>query len=70
MITCNPDVYEYKRSNNDEFIIIGCDGIWQKFVTDSEGMCKLVKQLLKKHEGNYKLTVEELLDTLLAQETR
>lgn len=32
MITCHPDVYEYDRSKDDEFIIIGCDGIWQKYV--------------------------------------
>jgi serine/threonine protein phosphatase PrpC len=28
MITCKPDIKEVSRSNEDEFIIIGCDGIW------------------------------------------
>jgi len=28
-VTCKPDIKELKRSaNNDEFIIIACDGIW------------------------------------------
>ncbi len=28
MITCKPDVKSYERSAKDEFIIVGCDGIW------------------------------------------
>jgi hypothetical protein len=26
---------------------MGCDGIWEKYVDNSEGLVKLVKQLLK-----------------------
>lgn len=28
MITCKPDIKEVTRSPDDEFIILGCDGIW------------------------------------------
>jgi serine/threonine protein phosphatase PrpC len=28
MITCKPDVKVVERSTQDEFIIVGCDGIW------------------------------------------
>ena len=28
MITCKPDVKEIERSEEDEFILQGCDGIW------------------------------------------
>lgn len=32
MITCKPDIREYERNEGDEFIIVGCDGIWEKYV--------------------------------------
>jgi serine/threonine protein phosphatase PrpC len=28
MITCKPDVKVVERTPQDEFIIVGCDGIW------------------------------------------
>jgi serine/threonine protein phosphatase PrpC len=28
MITCHPDVKKVPRHPDDEFIIMGCDGIW------------------------------------------
>jgi serine/threonine protein phosphatase PrpC len=28
MITCKPDVKVVERNTQDEFIIVGCDGIW------------------------------------------
>lgn len=28
MITCHPDVKVFERSKSDQFILIGCDGIW------------------------------------------
>lgn len=37
LITCRPDVTEIPRQiGEDEFIIIGCDGIWERFVNDSQ----------------------------------
>lgn len=33
MITCRPDVREFERAKGkDEFIVMGCDGIWEKYV--------------------------------------
>ena len=28
MITCKPDIREFNRQKGDEFILMGCDGIW------------------------------------------
>lgn len=28
MITCKPDIKVVERTPQDEFIIVGCDGIW------------------------------------------
>lgn len=32
MITCKPDIKVEARKPEDEFIIMGCDGIWEKYV--------------------------------------
>lgn len=28
MITCKPDIKEFERKITDQFILLGCDGIW------------------------------------------
>jgi serine/threonine protein phosphatase PrpC len=28
MITCKPDIRKVERREDDEFILLGCDGIW------------------------------------------
>lgn len=37
-IICKPDVSEINRNSDDEFIIMGCDGIWEKYINDSQPM--------------------------------
>lgn len=44
MITCKPDIKTVERSNKDEFIIIGCDGIWEKYVDNSQGLIDIVRK--------------------------
>ena len=29
-MTANPDTYNYDMTSEDDFIIMGCDGIWEK----------------------------------------
>lgn len=37
LIICRPDVTEIPRQiGEDEFIIMGCDGIWERYVNDSQ----------------------------------
>jgi protein phosphatase 1G len=51
MITCKPDVKVFERSpDKDEFIVIGCDGIWERYVDNSQGLIDLVKKYIK--DGN------------------
>ena len=47
---------------------MGCDGIWQRYVEDSQGLIEIVKKQINKKE-NTKL-MEDLLDLLLAKDTR
>jgi serine/threonine protein phosphatase PrpC len=43
MITCKPDVRKFDRSPSDEFILAGCDGIWERYVDDNQGIIDIVK---------------------------
>ena len=68
MITCKPDIKELPRDiNNDEYIIIGCDGIWERYVDNTDAMIERLNEDMKRKKG---LTlVEDLLDSLLAKNT-
>jgi serine/threonine protein phosphatase PrpC len=49
---------------------MGCDGIWEKYVEDTNGLISLVRQIMRKNDSKFKETLEELLDTLIAKETK
>ena len=68
MITCKPDIKEFNRQKNDEFILMGCDGIWERYVDNSQGLIDIVARKIK--EKNSKKLTEDLLDQLLAKDTR
>jgi serine/threonine protein phosphatase PrpC len=60
MITCKPDVREFERKEKDEFIVIGCDGIWEKYVDNSQGLIDIVKRYIAD-----KLESQHVLEKLL-----
>lgn len=66
LISAFPDVTERRRDPKDEFIIMGCDGIWETETNDQ--ICQFIKQ---KMPGSLSLTsiVNGLLDSLLARDT-
>lgn len=68
MITCKPDIKVFERHLEDEFIIIGCDGIWQRFVDNSQGLINIIKAHIGNAKPNRKI-MEELLDELVAKDT-
>ena len=47
MITANPDIQKVKNYNID-FVIIGCDGIWE--VKSSDEMVKWIKKRLESNK--------------------
>ena len=67
MITCKPDVKEFQRKKEDKFILLGCDGIWQNYVENNQGIIDIVKQDLKKKD--HKKVVQDLLQRLIATDT-
>ena len=68
MITCKPDIIEIPKHSNDEFIIMGCDGIWERFVENSQGLIDILKSQFKMNKDMNKI-VEDLLNMLLAKDT-
>lgn len=66
LISPKPDVTEIDRSSNDEFIVLGCDGIWEKYVKDSQPLITRIWN--EKKSGNDGVTIlKNLLDFLLAK---
>lgn len=65
MITANPEVIEHKLSNDCDFLVIACDGVWD-CKTNQEVADFVYKRM--KNNPNYKLSkiIEELLDECLA----
>merc|ERR1712151_297996 len=60
-ITSNPDTYEYELLPNTDFIIMGCDGIWEK--KSNEEMVEWVYSKLgnNKKGANLEAIITELL---------
>ena len=65
MITAYPELIVENITSDCEFMVIGCDGIWD--CKTNQEACDFVSERLKKNP-NVKLSkvVEELLDEILA----
>ena len=61
MIICKPDIREFMRQKEDQFILMGCDGIWERYVKNSQGLLDVVKSQLAILRDP-KTVVENLLD--------
>lgn len=61
-ITSNPDVYVFEYSDDIDFIIMGCDGIWEK--KSNEEMVEYVYNKLKQNTDIKQIVSELLLDTI------
>ncbi len=48
---------------------MGCDGIWERYVDNSAGLIDIVKGDIKSNKDQKRL-VEDMLDLLLAKDTR
>lgn len=68
IITSFPDVQVRPLDNSIDFILMGCDGIWETL--SAEEICQLIKEKFDKNPNvSYCTVLEELLDRLIAKET-
>lgn len=61
-ITANPDVYSFELTDDIDFIIMGCDGIWEQ--KSNEEMVQFVYEHLEKKQDLSKIVSELLLETI------
>jgi len=66
LITATPEIKHKALSAASEFLILGCDGIWETL--PSEKIADFVREKLAEKK-NLKDVVESLMDTLLAKDT-
>jgi len=61
-ITSNPDVYTFEYTEDIDFIIMGCDGIWEK--KSNEEMVEYIYRKLKLNITLKQIVADLLLDTI------
>lgn len=66
LIIAVPEIRQRALSNDDEFLLIGCDGIWECLT--NQQICEFVAEKYKEKK-NLSSSVESLLDRILAPDT-
>lgn len=64
MITAKPDITKIRNENID-FIIMGCDGIWE--IKSNQEMIDWVKS--RQERRDFKVICEDLLDELVSKDS-
>ena len=61
-LICNPDVYERVLEEEDEFLIVGCDGLWDVF-TSSDAV-RFARMRLQSHNDPQQCSTELVAEAL------
>lgn len=75
IVTCNPDILFENRSQNDDFVIMGCDGIWEcisntgisEYIYDKENNINNGNNSNKNKELNLEKILEDLFERNIAK---
>ena len=62
MVTCVPDVEDFKRTGDEEFIIIACDGMWE--VKSSEEAVEAIHHEIYNDNFKKKIPLQKLVTGL------
>jgi serine/threonine protein phosphatase PrpC len=57
------------RSPDDNFVILGCDGVWERYVSNSQKMVSHIKQLREKYNDK-KVVMDKLFNDLVAKDAK
>ena len=68
VVIATPEITHRGLVGGSEFILMGCDGIWETKTV--EKIMKIVGDCLKKQKGNLRRVVEKLFDILIAKDPR
>lgn len=60
MISAKPDIKKIELTDEDDFMVLACDGIWN--FMSSEAVIQFVKARLDKEEGKLSKICEEVSD--------
>jgi protein phosphatase PTC2/3 len=60
MVTAEPDVCQVALGGREEFLFVGCDGVWEQYEKDEQGLVSRVNALRRSHPDR-----KELLSALL-----
>ncbi|KAI8332400.1 phosphatase 2C-like domain-containing protein [Chlamydoabsidia padenii] len=66
VVTCNPDIIEHELTEEDEFIVLACDGIWD-CMTNQE-VVDYIRARIAQHEP-LELVCESIMDHCLAPDS-
>ena len=67
MITANPDILVEDYSTDIDFIVIGCDGIWDCLT--NQKCCEMISEKMKNNPGiKLSTIIEEIMDEILAKD--
>ena len=59
IITAYPDVVDDKIGEDNDFIVIGCDGIWD--CIQDQDVCDIITEKINKGNDKYKVNLENIL---------
>jgi serine/threonine protein phosphatase PrpC len=62
-VTCEPDIIQHDRTEQDEFLVLACDGIWD-CMTNQQVVNYVLQQLSERHKLD--TICEEIMDYCLA----
>jgi len=68
LVSAEPDVLVRKVEKNDDFLCIGCDGIWE--IQETGEIMELIENRIRTNkDGKISDAIEEMLDRGLAPDT-
>ena len=63
-ITANPDTYVFDLEKGIDFILMGCDGIWEK-KSNEEAVAWVYEQIKKYESESKEVDIKEIVSNLL-----